>query len=231
MLEHAIQRFVVPPIISAVLVGIALLFFIDPALSIPAWLTGPAAKSPPLVSVVVTLLAASTGIFAIGFFNANVLMFFVRVFAFALRKPRGFSTAWSDEAERTLEKMYDFKDFRMEAEQCEQCFVGEVASSHVLSWMRRRWEYFAISANCAFACIMTAVLTPLFLRRFDCSVQFWWYVIVCIPALIFAFNGYQARREVMDMDNFLVRNIDNLYRLRSAMESPDIEGHVDGDAA
>lgn len=229
MLGHAAQRFLVPPFILILLVALAMLF-IDPPPSMPAWLIDPG-KSPPLMSVVVAFLAASTGIFAIGFFIANISIFFARVLAFLLRKPRGFSTGWSNEAKRILEKMYHFKDFRMEAEQCEQCFLGEVASSHVLSWMRRRWEYFAINVNCTIACMVAGVLIPLVVWKFGRSVRFVWYVIVCVAALIFAFNSCQARREVIDMDNFLVRNFEKIRERRLAMESPGAKGHAERDDA
>lgn len=225
MLEHAAQRFLVPPFILILLVGLAMLF-IDPPPSIPGWLTD-SGKSPPLMSVVVTFLAASTGIFAIGFFIANVSIFLTRILAFTFRKPRGFSTGWSDEAKKILEKMYHFKNFNMEAEQCEQCFVNEVASSHVLSWTRRRWEYFAINVNCTVACIVAGVLTPLVVCKSGRSVRFWWYIIVCVSALIFAFNSYQARREVIDMDNFLVRNFEKIREMRSEMKSSSARRHAE----
>lgn len=101
----------------------------------------------------------------------------------------------------------------------------------MLSWMRRRWEYFAINVNCTIACMVAGVLIPLVVWKFGRSVRFVWYVIVCVAALIFAFNSCQARREVIDMDNFLVRNFEKIRERRLAMESPGAKGHAERDDA
>jgi hypothetical protein len=224
MLEHATQRFLVPPFMLIFLVGLAVLM--DPTPNMPSWFTH-LIENPSLVSIAVAIFAAGTAIFAIGFFIATVSVFLVRLLAFVLRKPRGFSTNWSNEAKDILEKMYHFKNFKMEAEQCEQCFLGEVASSHVLSWMRRRWEYYAINLNCAFACVMAIIMTPLFCI----NARFYWYIIVFILILIFFFNSYQAWREVIDMDNFLVRNFEKIRERNLIMNSSGMKIHAERDNA
>jgi hypothetical protein len=151
----------------------------------------------------------------------------MRLLALTLRKPKGFSTNWSDEAEANLKKMYLFKNFKMEAEQCEQCFLGEVASSHVLSWMRRRWEYYAINLNCAWACLMAIIVTPIFCI----NARFYWYIIVSTLILIFFFNSYQAWREVIDMDHFLVRNFEKIRERNLIMNSSGVKVHAKRDNA
>jgi len=226
MLEHATQRFLVPPFILIFLVSVAMLM--DPKPNMTSWIIC-LTKSPSIMSIVVAFFAAGTVIFAIGFFIANVSVFFIHLLAFILRKPRGFSTNWSIEAKEILEGMYDFKNFKIEAEQCEQCFLGEAASSHVLSWMRRRWEYYVINLNCAWACLMAImiIVTPIFCI----NTKFHWYIIVFMLILIFTFNGYQAWREVIDMDNFLVRNFKKIRERNLIINSSGMKVHTEGDNA
>lgn len=214
MLDHAAQRFLIPPFIMLFLVGIAL-FFMYPLPSIPSLFIDHS-KLSPFLPVLIGLIVAGTGLFAIGFLISNIYTGLVRISAFCLKKPRGFSTGWSKDAKEMLSNIYDFKnnDIRFDSEQCEQYFIGDVASSHVLLWMRRRWEYFAINSTCAFACIVAALLTPFIALQFGRHVNIWWYCIVGTFFIMFAFNGYQARREVIDMDNFLVRNYKKIRDLR-----------------
>lgn len=215
MLDHAAQRFLIPPFIMLFLVGIALFFMCPLPNIIPSWFTD-YSKLSPFLSVLIGLIVAGTGLFAIGFLISNICTGLVRILAFCLKKPRGFSTGWSKDGKETLSNIYEFKnnDIRFDSEQCEQCFIGDVASSHVLLWMRRRWEYFAINSHCAFACIVAGLLTPFIALQFGRHVNIWWYCIVGTFFIMFAFNGYQARREVIDMDNFLVRNYKKIRDLR-----------------
>jgi len=222
MREHATQRFLVPPFIFVSLVVLAI-FLMEPK---PAWWNADTldafVKAGPLFLAVVAFLTANVAIFAMGFFIASIAIFFTRLLALVLRRPKGFSTGWSGEAEETIRKKYHFKNFNAEAEQCEQCFVGDVASPLVQDWMRKRWEHYVLNINSASACLVAIVTVCVF----DMSTG-WWWLVVLILMLLFCFNGYQARREVIDMDNFLARNFEAIRDLRLAIKSSDSGGYVE----
>jgi len=216
MREHATQRFLVPPFVFVSLVVLAILFM-DPK---PAWWNDQTlhafVQAGPLFLAVVAFLTANVAIFAMGFFIASIAVFFTRLLALVLRRPKGFSTGWSDEAEEIIRKKYHFRNFNAEAEQCEQCFVGDVASPLVQDWMRGRWEHYIININSASACFVAIAAACVFHMS---TLGLW--LVALIPAVLFLFNGYHARREVIDMDNFLVRNLERIRDLRLTIESSD----------
>jgi hypothetical protein len=227
MREHETQRFLVPPFVFVSLVVLAIVF-VDPK---PAWWNNHTlhalVKAGPLFLAIVAFLTANVAIFAMGFFIASIAIFFTRLLALVLRRPKGFSTGWSDEAKEAIQKKYHFRNFNAEAEQCEQCFVGDVASPLVQDWMHRRWEQYVLNINSASACFV-AIGTAC---AFHLNTPALW-VAALVSAALFLFNGYQARREVIDMDNFLVRNLDMIHDLRLAMGSSDSGGHAEsGDAS
>jgi hypothetical protein len=117
-------------------------------------------------------------------------------------RPRSFSTSWNKKSKEILEEIYDIENFRAEAEQCEQCFLSEMAPPHILKWMQKRWEHYITSSNCVAACLLAIILVLVLCIR----PSYHWWIVVSISVLIFSVNGQQAWCEVRDMDNFLVRN-------------------------
>jgi len=222
MREHATQRFLVPPFVFVSLVVLAIVFA-DPK---PAWWNNHTlhalVKAGPLFLAIVAFLTANVAIFAMGFFIATVAISFTRLLAFAFRRPKGFSTGWSDEAKEAIQKKYHLRNFNAEAEQCEQCFVGDVASPLVQDWMHRRWEQYVLNINSASACFVAIGMAC----AFHLSTPALW-VAALVSAALFLFNGYQARREVIDMDNFLVRNFETIRNLRLAIGPSDSGGHAE----
>ncbi len=214
MFVYTAYRYVIPPFVLATLLSLAVIFSSQP-LELPHWIAK-LLQSSDAVSGITILLAAGIVILTFGYVIATLPVFFLRILAWILRKPRGFAMHWPNEAKEKLRQMYKIDDFNKESEQCEQVFISEFASEHLRGWMRGRWEYYFINLNCTCSSLLAIVLVALL----PTNPPLWWWVITCALLIMFLYNGVQAWFEVRDMDLFLLRN----FELVGKSKTNDLSG-------